>query len=113
MALKGVGRRVDVSDEDRSELERIVRAVSSEVRMVERARIVLAAAQGMTGKEIAAEIDCSLPTVVKWRVSAIGILASAELYDPAKADSQGIGLGRVVGSGCGGACVQCRSSDDP
>ena len=67
MALKGVGRRVEVSDEDRSELERIVRAVSSEVRMVERARIVLAAAEGMTGKEIAREVGCSLPTVVKWR----------------------------------------------
>ena len=50
MALKGVGRRVEVSDEDRCELERIVRAVSSEVRMVERARIVLAAAEGMTGR---------------------------------------------------------------
>ena len=67
MALKGVGRRVDVSDEDRCELERIVRAVSSEVRMVERARIVLAAGRGLTAKEIAAEVGCSLPTVVKWR----------------------------------------------
>ena len=67
MALKGVGRRVEVSDEDRCELERIVRAVSSEVRMVERARIVLAAAEGMTGKEIAERVGCSLPTVVKWR----------------------------------------------
>ena len=67
MAVKGVGRRVRVSDEDRLELERIVRASSSEVRMVERARIVLAAAEGMTGKEIAAGVGCSLPTVVKWR----------------------------------------------
>jgi hypothetical protein len=40
MAVKGAGRRVDVSDEDRRELERIVRASSSEVRMVERAGIV-------------------------------------------------------------------------
>ena len=67
MAVKGVGRRIEVSGEDRLELERIVRASSSEVRMVERARIVLAAAQGMTGKEIAAQVGCSLPTVVKWR----------------------------------------------
>jgi len=67
MAVKGVGRRIQVSDEDRLELERIVRAASSEVRMVERARIVLAAAQGMTGKEIATLVGCSLPTVVKWR----------------------------------------------
>ncbi|MGB0096044.1 MAG: helix-turn-helix domain-containing protein, partial [Solirubrobacteraceae bacterium] len=47
--------------------ERIVRAASSEVRMVERARIVLAAARGMTGRQIAGEVGCSLPTVVKWR----------------------------------------------
>jgi hypothetical protein len=34
----GVIRRIEVSEEDRAELERIVRAVSSEVRMVERVR---------------------------------------------------------------------------
>jgi transposase len=67
MAVKGAGRRVQVSDDDRSELERIVRAVSSEVRMVERARIVLGAAEGRTAQEIAGELGCSLPTVVKWR----------------------------------------------
>jgi transposase len=67
MAVKGAGRRVQVSDDDRSELERIVRAVSSEVRMVERARIVLGAVEGRTAQEIAGELGCSLPTVVKWR----------------------------------------------
>jgi transposase len=67
MAVKGAGRRVEVSDEDRCELERIVRASSSEVRMVERARIVLLAAEGMTGERICSEVGCSLPTVVKWR----------------------------------------------
>ena len=67
MAVKGAGRRVEVSGEDRRELERIVRASSSEVRMVERARIVLCAAEGKTGEEIAGEVGCSLPTVVKWR----------------------------------------------
>ena len=39
MAVKGVGRRIEVSEEDRLELERIVRASSSEVRLVERARM--------------------------------------------------------------------------
>ena len=67
MAVKGAGKRVEVSAEDRRELERIVRASSSEVRMVERARIVLGAAEGKTGEEIAGEVGCSLPTVVKWR----------------------------------------------
>jgi transposase len=67
MAVKGAGRRIEVGDEDRGELERIVRASSCEVRMVERARIVLLAGEGMTGERICAEVGCSLPTVVKWR----------------------------------------------
>ncbi|MGO9956688.1 MAG: helix-turn-helix domain-containing protein, partial [Solirubrobacteraceae bacterium] len=67
MALKGAGKRIEVSDEDRLELERIARAARSEVRMVERARIVLCAAAGHTGQQIAAEVGCSLPTVLKWR----------------------------------------------
>ena len=53
--------------EQRSELERIVRAASSEVRKVERARIVLACAEGRSVDEITRELDCSRPTVAKWR----------------------------------------------
>ena len=67
MALKGAGKRIEVGADDRVELERIARAVSCEVRMVERARIVLCAAEGMTGERIAQAVGCSLPTVVKWR----------------------------------------------
>jgi len=60
-------KRIEVSDEDRAELERIVRAASSEVRMVERARIVLSAMEGLTGEEIVERVGCSRPTVTKWR----------------------------------------------
>jgi transposase len=67
MALKGAGKRVEVSDEDRRELERIVRAASSEVRMVERARIVLAASEGLTTEQIAARVGCGERMVKKWR----------------------------------------------
>jgi len=49
----GVIKQITVSAEDRVELERIVAASSSEVRLVERARIVLAAAEGLKGVEIA------------------------------------------------------------
>jgi transposase len=62
-----VVRRIELSAEAREELERIVRAASSEVRIVERARIVLCAGEGLTGEEIAARVGCSKPTVVKWR----------------------------------------------
>ena len=67
MALKGVGKRVEVSEEGRRELERIVRAASSEVRMVERARIVLAASEGLTTEQIAERVGCGERTVKKWR----------------------------------------------
>ncbi len=67
MALKGMGRRVEVSDEDRRELERIVRASSSEVRIVERARIVLAASEGLTTAQIAERVGCGERMVKKWR----------------------------------------------
>jgi transposase len=67
MALKGVGKRVEVSDEDRRELERIVRASSSEVRMVERARIILAASEGLTTAQIAERLGCGERMVKKWR----------------------------------------------
>ena len=35
--------------------------------MVERARIVLCASEGMKGVEIVERVGCSMPTVVKWR----------------------------------------------
>ncbi len=63
----GVIKRIDLAVADRAELERVVGAASSEVRMVERARIVLCAAEGLKGSEIAERVGCSLPTVVKWR----------------------------------------------
>lgn len=67
MAVAGVGKRLVVGDEDRLELERIVRAASSEVRMVQRARIVLCAAEGDTAAAIAERVGCAERTVKKWR----------------------------------------------
>ncbi len=56
----GVIRRIELSALDREELERVVRALSSEVRLVERARIVLCASEGLKGEEIARRVGCSL-----------------------------------------------------
>jgi transposase len=44
-----------------------VRAKGSPARVVERARIVLLAADGVPGKQIATRVGCSEPTVVLWR----------------------------------------------
>jgi transposase len=48
-------------------LERVVRSRTVERRAVERARIVLAAAEGRSAARIASEVGCSEQTVKKWR----------------------------------------------
>ena len=57
-------KRIEISGEDRRELERIVRSRTAERRALERARIVLAAAEGRSATRIAAEVDCSERTVL-------------------------------------------------
>ena len=52
---------------DRRELQRRVRDKGAPARKVERARIVLLAAEGVPGKTIAAIVGCAEPTVVTWR----------------------------------------------
>src|SRR5687768_5016420 len=60
-------RTVEVPDADRRELERRARSKGAPAREVERARIVLLAAEGVPGKRIAALVGCAEPTVVTWR----------------------------------------------
>ena len=60
-------RILTVPDSDRAELERRARAKGAPARVVERARIVLLAADGLTGPQIAGRAGCTEPTVVKWR----------------------------------------------
>jgi len=60
-------RVLSVSDRDLLALQRQVRAKGSPARAVERARIVLLAADGLPGKEIGRLVGCSEPTVVLWR----------------------------------------------
>jgi transposase-like protein len=60
-------RIVTVPDGERAKLERRVRDRGVEARVAERARIVLLAADGLTGPQIAERVGCTEPTVVKWR----------------------------------------------
>jgi transposase len=60
-------RVLTVPDADRAELERRARLKGAPARVVERARIVLLAAGGLTGAQIAERAGCTEPTVVKWR----------------------------------------------
>ena len=60
-------RMLALTDEQRAVLLRRVRSKGSPARVVERARIVLLAADGVPGLEIAERVGCSEPTVIRWR----------------------------------------------
>jgi transposase len=60
-------KRVQISSEDREELERWARARAVERRLVERARIVLLAGEGRPAREIAERVGCAERTVKLWR----------------------------------------------
>ena len=58
---------IELSDENRDRLEALVRRRTAEQRMVVRARIVLAAADGEENASIAEVLEVALNTVIKWR----------------------------------------------
>src|SRR4051812_17581957 len=79
-------RTVDVPESDRRELERRVGDKGAPAREVERARIVLLAAEGVPGKQIAALVGCAEPTVVAWRgrYAERGLVGLEDLPRPGK-----------------------------
>ena len=56
-----------LNDEDRERLELLVRRRTAEQRMVVRARLVLAAADGEENAGISEWLEIALNTVIKWR----------------------------------------------
>jgi len=68
-------REIELRDGDRAELERMVRSRTAPQRVVERASIVLASADGQKSDDICAAVGVSQPTVKKWldRYEAGGI----------------------------------------
>ena len=62
-----VAKQITVSSEDRVELRRVSQARSAERRMVERAQIVLLAAEGLSASRIAERVGCSEKLVKRWR----------------------------------------------
>jgi transposase-like protein len=61
------GHRIELSDEERAELERRARAEKLPFQDVQRARIVLYAADGVPDTEIAGRLDTSAGLVGRWR----------------------------------------------
>jgi len=58
---------VEVTAEERAELERIVRRHTAGQQVVERARIVLLASDGLSNSAVARTVDVHIDTVRKWR----------------------------------------------
>jgi DNA-directed RNA polymerase specialized sigma24 family protein len=58
---------IELSEDERRELEAIAGRLTAPFRMVQRARIVLYAAQGLTNVEIARRLDTAPEVVAKWR----------------------------------------------
>lgn len=59
--------RIELSDEERCVLERVGRSETKPFREVQRARIVLYAAEGLRDTEIASRLDTTAGIVGKWR----------------------------------------------
>src|SRR3954449_404676 len=77
-------RTVVIPEADRGELRRRARSKGAPARVVERARIVLLAGEGVPGKQIAARVGCAEPTVVTWRgrYAESGLAGLADLPQP-------------------------------
>lgn len=76
--MTGMPRAADlleVSEVQRRELERLIKASTTPQRVVRRARIVLARAEGRTQVATAADLEVSRPAVIRWerRFSARGV----------------------------------------
>src|SRR3954451_8066163 len=79
-------RTVNVPEADRRELQRRARDKGAPARGVERARIVLLAAGGVPGQQMAQMVGCAEGTVVPWRgrYAERGLAGLAALPRPGK-----------------------------
>jgi transposase len=77
---------IEIPEDERVWLERIVRSESGEVRLVERAQIVLYAAEGHSAVAIAGMVGCATVTAQKWRsrYEREGIVGLRDLPRPGK-----------------------------
>lgn len=62
-----VAPEIILSDDERAELAKLVHSKLSSVRLAQRARIVLLAANGMQNKDIARQLDVGRVQVSRWR----------------------------------------------
>jgi transposase len=58
---------IHLTDQHEQTLRRWTRSSSIRAGLAQRARIVLAAAEGLSNTQIAEQVGCSRPTVIRWR----------------------------------------------
>ena len=68
--MRGIPEATEIilTEEERQQLETLVRSTKCEARMQFRARIVLLAAAGAATREISRRLGCTIGTASKWRV---------------------------------------------
>jgi transposase len=66
--MSGKAKEINLSAEERDQLEAWIRATTTERRLVTRAHIVLESAAGRTNKEIAHSLEVRPATASKWRL---------------------------------------------
>jgi transposase len=68
IVMSGKAKEINLSAEERDQLEAWIRATTTERRLVTRAHIVLESAAGRTNKEIAHSLEVRPATASKWRL---------------------------------------------
>ncbi|MFZ5510344.1 MAG: IS630 family transposase [Pseudomonadota bacterium] len=92
-----VAPEIVLTDEERGELERLTRSKLTSVRLVQRARIVLLAADGVQNKEIAQHLGIGRVQVARWRARyAQSRLAGIERDLPRGAPPVKVDVARLV-----------------
>src|SRR5487761_1507790 len=92
-----VAADIVLTDEEKTELERLVRSKLTSVRLVQRARIVLLAAQGEQNKAIAAQLNLGRVQVARWRERYAQLrLAGIERDRPRGAPPAKVDVARLV-----------------
>jgi transposase len=92
-----VAPRIELTDEERRELNILVRSKLTSVRLSQRARIVLLAADGMQNKDIAKKLALGRVQVARWRQRYLqSRLAGVERDLPRGAPAKKVDVARLV-----------------
>ena len=92
-----VAPEIKLTDEERVELSKLARSQLSSVRLVQRARIVLLAADGMQNKAIAQQLGVGRVQVSRWRERYAGSrLAGIERDLPRGSPPAKVDVARLV-----------------